>query len=323
LRANRILRAFSSGCTGLHPEKVGIAADSQQSAFFVPNEQGVFVEGKRKRGEILYTAGNRLHCRKETAEMRLSSSASRSAFTLIELLVVIAIIAILAAILFPVFAQARSKARQTACLSNQKQMGTALMMYAQDYDEVLPGNNNKSAEAIDLPLGFMDNASVRNWAKSLMPYVKNLDVWKCPQAPPRRETVSPGFNYSDVAGAGNTNYYLNGIAADRPLTVLSAPADIVFLHETAVLTRTCQVRPRLTSLTATTYTEANTPTYDFIHSEGANLLFCDGHAKWQKKTSIRFAQFGMTGTNCPPTRTFQADTAGANVDRNVICSAAF
>src|SRR5712692_7503045 len=61
-----------------------------------------------------------------------------SAFTLIELLVVIAIIAILAAILFPVFAQARAKARQAACLSNEKQVGTAIMMYVQDYDEVLP-----------------------------------------------------------------------------------------------------------------------------------------------------------------------------------------
>src|SRR5687768_4984553 len=59
-------------------------------------------------------------------------------FTLIELLVVIAIIAILAAILFPVFAQAREKARQTACLSNCKQMGTGAMLYAQDYDEIMP-----------------------------------------------------------------------------------------------------------------------------------------------------------------------------------------
>src|SRR5438105_1513752 len=69
---------------------------------------------------------------------RSMKSRRRAAFTLIELLVVIAIIAILAAILFPVFAQARENARQTACLSNAKQLGLALQMYTQDYDEVVP-----------------------------------------------------------------------------------------------------------------------------------------------------------------------------------------
>jgi prepilin-type N-terminal cleavage/methylation domain len=240
-------------------------------------------------------------------------------FTLIELLVVIAIIAILAAILFPVFAQARAKARQTACLSNQKQIGTALMIYAQDFDETLPGNHNANAEALGLELGFMDPGSVRNWAKSLMPYVKNLAVWECPQAEPRNLTASPQYNYSFTSGAGNTNLYLNGIVADRALAVIPNPADIIFVHETSVLTRTCQVRPRVTAIGATTYTEANTPTYDYIHNAGANLLFCDGHAKWQKKTAIRFAQFGMTGASCPDNRTFRDDVD----ERGVTCSAAF
>lgn len=89
-----------------------------------------------------------------------------------------------------------------------------------------------------------------------------------------------------------------------------------------MLTRTCQVRPYLVP-NPPAAREANTATYDLIHSEGANLLFCDGHSKWQKKMSIRFAQFGMTGTACPPDRTFRADMAGAEADRNVTCPLAF
>src|ERR1044072_5111146 len=84
---------------------------------------------------------------------------SRKGFPLIELLVVIAIIAILAAILFPVFAKARAKARQTACLANMRQIGNALMMYAQDYDETLPGNSNSEVGRLggntNTSLGFM------------------------------------------------------------------------------------------------------------------------------------------------------------------------
>ena len=99
------------------------------------------------------------------------------AFTLIELLVVIAIIAILAAILFPVFAQARAKARQTACLSNQKQIGTSMLMYVQDYDEMMP-----------LRIGDVENFAnpgVRaNWLTGIMPYLKNLQVLRCPDAVP-------------------------------------------------------------------------------------------------------------------------------------------
>src|SRR5579871_6557780 len=110
-------------------------------------------------------------------------SKSRPGFTLIELLVVIAIIAILAAILFPVFARAREQARRTACLSNMKQIGTALYMYAQDYDEILPrryGCNDVPGvcgwdyEIIN-GIGY-----VRTWKSMLVPYIKNRDVYKCP-----------------------------------------------------------------------------------------------------------------------------------------------
>ncbi|MGM0491747.1 MAG: DUF1559 domain-containing protein, partial [Armatimonadota bacterium] len=113
----------------------------------------------------------------------------RTGFTLIELLVVIAIIAILAAILFPVFARAREKARQTSCLSNVKQLMIGVQMYAQDYDERLPRH------------GFP------RWTIKIYPYVNNVQVYSCPSAdynPPDLAALdASGLNYS-------WNYYGNG-----------------------------------------------------------------------------------------------------------------
>jgi prepilin-type N-terminal cleavage/methylation domain-containing protein/prepilin-type processing-associated H-X9-DG protein len=100
----------------------------------------------------------------------------RSGFTLIELLVVIAIIAILAAILFPVFAQAREKARTTACLSNCKQIGTAVQMYTQDYDEMLPSSGVYGANHPLYKAGYQWGF----WVILLDPYIKNRSVWLCP-----------------------------------------------------------------------------------------------------------------------------------------------
>ncbi len=92
----------------------------------------------------------------------------KNGFTLIELLVVIAIIAILAAILFPVFAQAREKARAISCLSNEKQIGLAMLMYVQDYDEILPvcGSNYETYQI----------------AAKLVPYIKSNPIFKCPDS---------------------------------------------------------------------------------------------------------------------------------------------
>ncbi|MDX1934421.1 MAG: DUF1559 domain-containing protein [Capsulimonadales bacterium] len=95
-------------------------------------------------------------------------TSRRAAFTLIELLVVIAIIAILAAILFPVFAQAREKARQTSCLSNNKQYALATLMYLQDYDETFPMS------------AYLNQVCVATFYQVVEPYVKNQQVTRCP-----------------------------------------------------------------------------------------------------------------------------------------------
>src|SRR5437660_6792 len=111
-------------------------------------------------------------------------SSSKSGFTLIELLVVIAIIAILAAILFPVFAQAREKARATSCLSNFKQVGLAIEMYKQDYDGHWPlwwngDQNHLSPPDAGNPAGSIG----RFWAGAIDPYTKNNQIRKCPSDP--------------------------------------------------------------------------------------------------------------------------------------------
>lgn len=93
----------------------------------------------------------------------------RGGFTLIELLVVIAIIAILASILFPVFSRAREKARESTCISNQKQIGAALMMYASDYDEEFPLAASSSGDGAPGTLNQI-----------IEPYVKNSQIWRCP-----------------------------------------------------------------------------------------------------------------------------------------------
>src|SRR5438270_12656681 len=103
----------------------------------------------------------------------------RAGFTLIELLVVIAIIAVLAAILFPVFAQAREKARQTTCLSNHRQNGTAAMMYAQDYDEKW------------VPYSVGDGKNQKLWPVLLQPYIKNTNIFTEPSNPSRTFWEAP------------------------------------------------------------------------------------------------------------------------------------
>lgn len=134
------------------------------------------------------------------AALRHSSLALRRAFTLIELLVVIAIIAILAAILFPVFAQAREKARATACLNNMKQIGLGTLQYVQDYDETFP------AAAINLP---GTSPAMVSSSKVLGPYIKSTGVWQCPDDSFTNGDATLASTYGN--GAANVSYMPNAI----------------------------------------------------------------------------------------------------------------
>jgi len=119
----------------------------------------------------------------------------RLGFTLIELLVVIAIIAILAAILFPVFAKVREKARQTTCVSNLKQLGLAVMQYSEDYDG-------------SYPMGLQDSWWDCSWDINIQPYVKTLSVFNCPDD--SNLAVGPGIGYGQgLSYAANATFDLS------------------------------------------------------------------------------------------------------------------
>ncbi len=140
----------------------------------------------------------------------------RRAFTLIELLVVIAIIAILAAILFPVFAKAREKARQSSCLSNVKQLNLAIMQYTQDYDETLPINGRDTT--------VTPNYEVR-WYRCIEPYVKSAGVYACPSK-----------KFSGTNRGYGISHTLTGWGWARAMGDIQNPAGTCILMDTAQCT---------------------------------------------------------------------------------------
>jgi prepilin-type N-terminal cleavage/methylation domain-containing protein/prepilin-type processing-associated H-X9-DG protein len=193
----------------------------------------------------------------------------RRGFTLIELLVVIAIIAILAAILFPVFAKAREKARQSSCLSNTRQLCTAFLSYAQDYDETL------------VPMSSFGPPPGTSfiWYQLIDPYLKSAQLLKCPSS---LFAVSYGVSYQNLAtdaGAGT----ISGRGA--PLSIIASPAEALMLGESENdLATPVQMYYyyslkvyALGAVTGFPYSGVPVPGR---HNTGNNVGFCDGHAKW-------------------------------------------
>ena len=196
----------------------------------------------------------------------------RRGFTLIELLVVIAIIAILAAILFPVFARAREKARQTSCLSNIKQAGLGILMYTQDYDEVMPRHCYQPPDADNYP-----------WTWAVQPYVKNIQMFVCPSSAGGRNVargcMGYGYNLSRLSGGPTVG------CTYRSLAEIQHPAGLLMITETADGTGAIAWVGYWGRDTNTANPTNIHPTGR--HNEGSNICYVDGHAKWERQDRIR------------------------------------
>jgi len=201
----------------------------------------------------------------------------RRGFTLIELLVVVAIIAILAAILFPVLERAREKAKQSSCLSNLKQLALAWQSYIQDYDEVMPSQWMAWIGA-NHPYSF--------GYYLLMPYVKNASVWVCPADDFQNCAIEGSGGVWNYTSQWRQSYGHNTNVFDNTLSLASIvrPAETPLMIDERAYNQFYGY-PRWTSnLMSSTI-------IDMRHSDGANLNYLDGHAKWLPKSIIRAPNF--------------------------------
>ena len=214
----------------------------------------------------------------------------RKGFTLIELLVVIAIIAILAAILFPVFAQAREKARSVSCTSNFRQLGTSFTMYLQDYDEVvLP---RYMACPSTGAAAFPDES--RLWNATIQPYVKNKQIFTCPSSSEKRYGDTWNTRGFITAGYNQTIsgwYWATDACGQMILPTLpeiSYPSKNVMFADSMGGDVANGYRGYLFGNTGLNvpYTTTSGGSIGGRHNEGTNLTFFDGHAKWYKGTTL-------------------------------------
>jgi prepilin-type N-terminal cleavage/methylation domain-containing protein/prepilin-type processing-associated H-X9-DG protein len=235
----------------------------------------------------------------------------RFGFTLIELLVVITVIALLAAILFPVLAQAREKARQTLCLAQMKQLSTATMLYTQDWDEVLPASPYKAVRRFDQP-----NARP-NFLGAVLPYLQTRVLFVCPSslevdpsgadAHCNGQSCTVDFAQLDpdrlrvedtCTGPDCSSYVANQVVTGRPLSAVQAPAGIVYAQEFNFRTNAARQFPFYVKDEG--YAQWYWQTSQ-NHAAGGNLLFADGHVRWKRQEALRSGNFGLTPPDDAPT----------------------
>lgn len=289
----------------------------------------------------------------QVCERKARRQAGRTAFTLIELLVVIAIIALIAAILFPVFARIREKARSASCQSNLKQLGLGILQYGQDYDERLPiGMNVKPAA--DWPA---DNRG--GWAGQIFPYVKDANIFHCPSD--KKGNVSYGYNQSICFTQSNSP----GTVQVSQIAKFNAPAKTVMLFEVTGVTisaaRLAMADEGITiganqvnfgtqysptgagalvfepsgiygnggssggngkyatgnmgnrTLTGSSAGAGTQPTTG-RHTEGANYLAADGHVKWLRHDMVSSGLTAPSSTSAQGTTVVNASQGAAGTD---------
>ncbi len=203
----------------------------------------------------------------------------KRAFTLIELLVVIAIIAILAAILFPVFAQAKAASKKTACLSNSKQQGVALYLYLNDSDDNLPMANYPNTPG-NVPSAFSYRAAraqfvALNWADLIQPYAKNYQIFKCPEDNSGPLVIGgnavPGY---PLSYALNMYIYLGLAGFPGFLGSVGTSMDSITNHSTKLF-----IVESASSISQEVVTPASTKRVGLSrHLLGGNYVYCDTHA---------------------------------------------